>query len=232
MYNIAQGNEHGGSRLIDQPTINSIQPRTRFQLLTSAPGHVYYEVKEIGDSVYPLEKSSNSVIPRSQRLLFEQEVAMRPAAYFKNRNRMSYCLHDTFTSLDASSADGVVVLEGRPPFTLTLTVKNVAASTLETLLVEIPSNIWKVDLPSYTFASVGPHRVTIDSVTDSSNCAPSALDPLKSSVWVDVAETAAIIPFDNRPDVCVGEMTQFQLEGIPPWTVGCVASHMPSSSIG
>jgi len=37
---------------------------------------------------------------------------------------------------------------------------------------------------------------------------------------VDVAETAAIFPFDSRQDFCVGDVSQFQLEGIPPWTIG------------
>ncbi|EAU92824.2 nucleoporin Pom152 [Coprinopsis cinerea okayama7 len=216
MYNIGQPNGQGGIDMIEQPTINSIQPRTRFQLLTSTPGRMLYGVKQIGDSVYPLEKNAD----QPPGLIFEQQVAMRPSAHFKNRNRMTYCLHDTFVPLDKSSSDGVVVLEGQPPFMLTLTVRNVAASQTQKLLVEVPSNVWKLDLPTYEFASVGPHRVTIDSVSDSSNCAQSELDPLLSSIWVDVAETASIIPFENRPDVCVGEITQFQLEGIPPWTIG------------
>jgi len=57
-------------------------------------------------------------------------------------------------------------------------------------------------------------------VTDTSNCDQAALDPLLRSIWIDVAETAAIIPFERREDICVGEVTQFQLEGIPPWTIG------------
>jgi nucleoporin POM152 len=220
MYNIAQGNEQGGTRLLDQPTMNSIQPRTRFQLHTSIPGRMFYEVKQIGDSMYPLEKSSNAIIPRTQRLLFEQLVARRPSAHFKNRNRMTYCLNDAFVPLDAFSSDGVVILEGTPPFSLTLSIKDVSASQIRVLTVEVPSNVWKIDLPSYMFISIGPHRITIDSVTDSSNCAQSALDPLLTSIWVDVAETAAIIPFDHRQELCVGEVPQFQLEGIPPWTIG------------
>ena len=220
VYNIAQANEQGGTRIIDQPTMNSIQARTRFQLHTSTPGRMFYEVKQLGDSMYPLEKNPNTVVPRWDRLLFEQQVFRRPSAHFKNRNRMSYCLNDNFTPLEASTSDGVVVLEGTPPFTLTLSIKNVIASNVQVLVVEIPTNVWKVDLPTYTFHSIGPHRITIDSVTDSSNCAQSILDPLLSSIWVDVAETAAIIPFDHKTDLCVGEVSQFQLEGIPPWTVG------------
>ncbi|TFK36998.1 hypothetical protein BDQ12DRAFT_234110 [Crucibulum laeve] len=219
-YNVAQNSDMGGTKLISQPTFNSIQPHTRFQLQTSSPGRMYYEVKQVGDAAYPLAKHKSMVIPRSERLLFEQQVSMRPSARFKNRNRMTYCLNDMFTSLDASSGDGVIMLDGTPPFILTLTIKDLAASQVDKKAVEILENVWKVDLPSYTFRSIGPHLVGIESVSDSSSCAQTDLDPLYSSVWVDVAETAAIIPFDRREDICVGEVSQFQLEGIPPWTIG------------
>ncbi|KAG6817953.1 hypothetical protein H0H87_012421 [Tephrocybe sp. NHM501043] len=219
MYNIAQNN-NGGTKVIGQPTFNSIQPRTRFQLQTSYPGRMYYEVKQIGDAEYPLAKHRNAVIPRGDRLLFEQEILMRPSARFRNRNRMSYCLNDQFTPLDALSTDGTVLLEGSPPFSLKLSIKNLGTSEVDRTTVEVFDYSWKVDLPSYAFRSVGPHLVTIESVHDASKCAPAALDPLASSVWVDVAETAAIVPFDRRVDYCVGEVTQFQLEGIPPWNIG------------
>lgn len=220
MYNVAQGHELGGTQLMDQPTFNSLQPRTRFQLHTSSPGRMYYEVKQIGDSAYPLAKHANAIIPRSQRLLFEQQVSMRPSAHFKNRNRMTYCLYDAFVPLDSTSADGIILLEGAPPFTVTLSIKNLAASQIKMERVVVSSNAWKIDLPSYSFMAVGAHIVTIESVTDASNCAQSTSDPLYSSIWVDVAETAAIIPFERREDICVGGISQFQLEGIPPWTIG------------
>ncbi|KAG6841771.1 hypothetical protein C0991_007100 [Blastosporella zonata] len=219
MYNIGQ-NDNGGTKVVGQPTFNSIQPRTRFQLQTSYPGRMYYEVKQIGDAEYPLAKHRNAVIRRSDRLLFEQEILMRPSARFRNRNRMTYCLNDQFTSLDALSTDGTVLFEGSPPFTLKLSIKNLGTSEVDRTTVEVFDHSWKVDLPSYVFRSVGPHLVTIESVHDASKCAPAALDPLASSIWVDVAETAAIVPFDRRVDYCVGEATQFQLEGIPPWNIG------------
>ncbi|THV07501.1 hypothetical protein K435DRAFT_959584 [Dendrothele bispora CBS 962.96] len=218
MYNIAQDNENGGSRLLDQPVFNSIQPRTRLQLLTSNPGRIYYEVKQIGDAAYPLAKYKNTPIPRSDRLLFEQLVSMRPSARFRNRNRLSYCLNDLFTPLDTSS-DGSLVFEGTPPFLVELSIKNVATSHIEKKVFEVMDHAWKVDLPSYEFKSIGPHLVIIESVEDASGCAHAALDPVASSIWVDVAETAAIVPFDRREDYCVGDVTQFQLEGIPPWSI-------------
>lgn len=148
---------------------------------------------------------------------------MRPTAQFKNANRISYCLNDVFMPRDPFTADGLVLLEGTPPFQLQLSIKNLAASQVHITTVELSETVWKVDLPSYHFKSIGPHLITIESVQDASHCAQATLDPLHRSIWIDVAETAAIIPFDRKEDFCVGEISQFQLEGIPPWTIGSVA---------
>lgn len=221
MYNIAQDSESGGTQLIDQPIFNSIQPHTRFQLQTSTPGRMYYEVKQVGDAVYPLAKHKDAVIPRSHRLLFEQQVARRPSARFRSRDRLSYCLHDQFTpNADTNSGDAVVLFDGTPPFDIRLRIKNIVTSHVETVTLTTYDSAWKVDVPGYTFSSIGAHLVTIEAVQDASRCLQAALDPLQSSIWVDVAETAAIFPFDRRQDFCVGDISQFQLEGIPPWTIG------------
>lgn len=220
MYNIAKDDGFGATKLLDQPTFSSIQPRTRFQLRTSEPGRVYYEVKQIGDAAYPLAKNKDAIIPRSERLLFEQQVLMRPAARFRNHNRLSYCLNDALAAQDYSSADGVVALEGTPPFLLQVSVRNLAASEVHTETIELHDAAWRVHLPRYVFRSIGPHQVTIDAVQDASRCEQVAPDPLYRSIWVDVAETAAIIPFSRREDYCVGDVIPFQLEGTPPWTIG------------
>ncbi|EGN93112.1 hypothetical protein SERLA73DRAFT_116213 [Serpula lacrymans var. lacrymans S7.3] len=220
MYNIARNDNTGGTIVLDQPTFSSIQPRTRFQLHTSKPGRMYYEVKQIGDAAYPLAKYKNAVIPRSERLVFEQEVLGRPSAHFRSNNRMSYCLNDAFVPQDAFSLDNAIHLEGTPPFQLQLSIKNLATNKVHREKIEIYESLWRVDLSSYRFMSIGPHLVTIESIQDASRCEQATLDALHRSIWVDVAETAAIIPFDKREDICVGEVTQFQLEGTPPWTVG------------
>ncbi|KAF5388595.1 hypothetical protein D9757_004684 [Collybiopsis confluens] len=219
VYNVAQGNEYGGTKLVEQSVLNSIQPRARLQLHTSA-GRVYYEVKQIGDGAYPLDKAKNTPIPRYDRLLFEQQVSMRPAARFKNRNRLAYCLYDTFVPLDNLSPDGVIALDGTPPFQLQLSIKNLATSQVDQQIVEVNDHSWKFNLQHYQFTSIGPHLTVIESVSDASHCEHSTLDPLATSIWVDVSETAAIVPIDRREDFCVGEIAQFQLEGTPPWSIG------------
>jgi|ERR1700722_11213706 len=222
MYNVTQRSETGGTSLIDQPTFSSIHPHTRFQLHTSTPGRMYYEVKQIGDAAYPLAKHGNPVVPRAERLFFEQEVLVRPSARFKGKSRLSYCLNDVFAPRDSSLTDGLVELEGTPPFVVHISIKNPAASHVDTRIIELSEKIWKIDISSYAFKSIGPYLVTIESVQDSSHCSPAPLDPLQKSIWVDVAEAAAIIPFDRRDHYCVGDISQFQLEGTPPWTIGCV----------
>ncbi|KAJ7070896.1 hypothetical protein C8F01DRAFT_1206549 [Mycena amicta] len=201
MYNIAQDNDNGGTKLLGQPTFNSIQSRTRFILTTSNPGRIYYEVKQVGDAAYPLPKHKTALIPRSQRLLFEQQVNTRPSARFRSRDRLSYCLHDLFDGHDQLPNHGVVLLDGVPPFRLQLSIKNYGTSHVERLTVETSDY------------SVGPHLVLLESVGDASGCAHTPLDPLSTSVWVD-----SIVSEHH----CVGDVSQFQLEGIAPWTIGYV----------
>lgn len=225
MYNIAQDDKTGGTNILEQPTFSSIQHRTRFQLHTSQPGRKYYEVKQIGDASYPLAKHKNAFIPRSERLLFEQEVFTRPTARFRNKNRISYCLRDPLIPRDSVTTDGQIQLEGKPPFDIQLSIKNLATSSVDTETVRVHGRTWTVSLPSYTFESIGPHLITIESIQDASRCEQATLDPLFRSIWVDVAETATIIPINRREDFCVGEVSQFQLEGTPPWTIGFVHIH-------
>ena len=221
MYNVATDSEGGGSKILDQPTFSSIQPRTRFQLHTSDPARIYYEVKQIGDAAYPLAKNKNAVIPRSERLLFEQQVLQRPTAKFQNKKRLTYCMNDGLTPHDSSTNDGLVLLSGTPPFQLQMTVRNLAASEAYHETFEITDYTWRLDIPKYIFKSIGPHEVIIESVQDASHC-EQVMDSSERALWVDVAETAAIVPFDNRQHFCVGDVSQFQLEGTPPWTIGCV----------
>ncbi|KAF8527547.1 hypothetical protein BU17DRAFT_73948 [Hysterangium stoloniferum] len=217
-YNVARDFDDGGMKLTDQPTFSSIQPSGRFQLQTSKAGRVYYEVQAIGDASYPIQKHANN-LPLSKRLRFEQQIFPRPAAYFKRSNRISFCLNDPFVPRDEYPMDGTIMLHGIPPFTLELSIKNLASSEIYKEVIETSLYEWTVDMPHYNFRTVGPHVITIDSVRDASNCPESDTEMGRRSQWIDVAETAVIVPFDRREDYCVGEALQFQLEGSPPWRV-------------
>ena len=210
---------------MEQPTANSIQTTTRVPLRTKQPGRIYYEVSAIGDSAYPLENTdATEPIPASKRLQFEQEVLARPSAQFKTETRLSYCLTDALVPRPNSDLDnnGLIVLKGRAPFTLHLTIKNIAASEVRKEVVQVDDNEWKLNFPDYIFQTVGPHLVTIDQVRDLSGCDEMDDNLVKRSLWVDVAETAMIVPFDRREAFCVGDVLQFQLEGTPPWRIKSV----------
>lgn len=196
--------------------MSSVQNRARIELVTSQAGRIYYEIKYISDANYPMEQP----IPVRERLLFEQEVFARPTAEFRKSSRIRHCLHDAFVPVDAYSMDDLIILSGRAPFHLELSVKNLATSEVYRQTIEIWETRWKVNLPNYFFSTVGPHLLSIESIRDASSCTQAAIDPLKKSIWVDVAESAVIVPFDHREHFCIGDITQFQLEGIPPWNIG------------
>jgi nucleoporin POM152 len=101
-----------------------------------------------------------------------------------------------------------------------MTVKDLAKGETYEHTVSVAGHTWDVDIPSHVFKSIGPHLLMLESVHDASGCEQTPLDPLKKSVWVDVAEAAAIVPYDpTKEHFCVGDVTQFQLEGTPPWTI-------------
>jgi len=61
--------------------------------------------------------------------------------------------------------------------------------------------------------------LTIDSVRDASSCEREVEAFGINTLFIEVAETAAIVPFERRDEYCVGEMLRFQLEGTPPWQI-------------
>lgn len=215
------GHARGHERLRDQVTFNSIQPVTRLQLRTSEPGHHEYSITHIGDAAYQLpslrERYQNP--PRLSGMILEQDILARPSARFKNMVRASYCLNDHFVPRTITSDDGTIVFNGQSPFTLELSIKNLASSETRLETVVVNSHEWKVQFSDYEFTTVGPHLVTIESVTDSTPCPQAPADTTKQSFWVDVAETAAIVPYDRHEDFCVGDVLHFQLEGNAPWRV-------------
>jgi len=201
-----------------EQSFSSIQNRTRFRLQTFPAGRKYYEVKQIGDATYSLDKHNNTFTSRSEGLLFEQEVFTRPTARFRNNNGISYCLNDALVPRDGIT-DGQIQLEGTPPFKVQLSIKNFATGKVDTVTTTINEKTWTVSLPSYTFESISRHLITIESIQDALHCEQAASTSPNLSVWV---EKAAIVPLSRRKDFCVGEISQFQMEGTPPWTIGSV----------
>ncbi|KZT44453.1 hypothetical protein SISSUDRAFT_1038969 [Sistotremastrum suecicum HHB10207 ss-3] len=204
--------------LSETSTFNSIQTRARFQLQTSNPGRYVYEFEQLGDALYPLTAIAHGS-HSSKILRFEQDVLGRPSARFKNSERLTYCLNDAFVPTHDAPSDGTIVLTGIPPFFLELSLMNLGSGEVRKERVQLLEQEWKMSIPDFVFSTGGPHRITIDSVADDSGCSQADVDAESQTLWIDVAETAAIVPFDRRQDFCVGELLQFQLEGTPPWKI-------------
>ena len=118
-----------------------------------------------------------------------------------------------------SSCMAIIALSGKPPFYLELSIQSLATGEVHKERVQTNGRRWSVAVKSFKFRNVGAYTVTIDSVLDSSKCSEDSSTHSSRVIIVNVAETAAIVPFDRRTDYCVGDKMRFQLEGIPPWHV-------------
>lgn len=219
-------------------SFNSVQSTARLQLRTSAAGRHTYQVTDIGDVAYPI-KLDNSRRGQTPIYTLKQTVQSRPTAFFQTSQRLSYCLREKLTPREGRSEAGTVVLKGQPPFTLKLSLKNLSNNKRVVEEVTVDSHSWPgeppelptlmtranlllaVGIPSYEFETMGPTLLTIESMEDSSACTETQPDVPKRSIWIDVAESAAVVPFDRKRDYCVGEPISLQLEGIPSWTIRC-----------
>jgi nucleoporin POM152 len=182
---------------------------------TTQPGTHVYALQHLADATYNTGISLDNKRTRGLRL--EQVIHTRPSARFKSTARISRCLN---ADLNLSHDPGaVLVLKGTPPFTLSVAVRNLAEGETHHTQIVTHDHEWAVNVPDYVFRTIGPHVVAVEKVRDASMC-----DELggarERSLWVDVAETAAIIPLERRVDYCVGDVLNFQLEGTAPWQVG------------
>ncbi|TFK40586.1 hypothetical protein BDQ12DRAFT_459576 [Crucibulum laeve] len=220
VLNIVVKTVSDGGSLSYHPTFNVAQSPLQVQLQTSQASRVFYFVEQIGDVNYPLTKQGGSVIPADAQLVMEHQVFVRPSSRFQTVDRLAYHLMDAFVPLDASSTGGVLILEGVPPFNVQISIKSLTTREIETMMVTILSHLWKISLPSYGFKAVGSHLVTIESVSDASGFTQTGFDPSFRSIYVDVSAIASITPHDHREHICVGDISQFHLDGTSPWTIG------------
>jgi nucleoporin POM152 len=197
-------------------SFSSIQRTTSFDLETSNPGFAEYIIEQLGDALYPADRVHRD------GLRIRQEIMERPRANFIDPQPLTFCLYDTFVPRSTPGNTGIIALSGKPPFYLELSIQSLATGEIHKERVQTNDRRWTVAVKNYKFRTVGAYTVTIDSVLDSSRCSEDVSPHGSRVIVVNVAETAAIVPFDRRTDYCVGDKMRFQLEGIPPWHVRSV----------
>ncbi|KAG8745025.1 hypothetical protein FRC10_008999 [Ceratobasidium sp. 414] len=199
----------------EESLFTSLKNLTRLAMRTNQPGTHVYTLQHLADATYNAGISLDTRRTRGLRL--EQVVQARPSARFKSATRISRCLN---TDLNLSLEPGAVLaLSGTPPFTLSVAVRNLAEGETHYAQIVTNDHEWAVNVPDYMFRTIGPHVVAVEKVRDASMCA-EVKGGGERSLWVDVAETAAIIPLERRVDYCVGDVLNFQLEGTAPWQIG------------
>ncbi|TFK71015.1 hypothetical protein BDN72DRAFT_895988 [Pluteus cervinus] len=219
-YKISRRGRVGPLEELFRPIYHSIDHRTLLHLHTSQPGRVYYEIAHIGDTNYPITQYPPTEAIRTQYIKFEQEVDTQPSARFKSKSRLSYHVQDAFVPSNRGSSDGILELNGTPPFQVQISIRNTENNQGETLTTEVHSHLWQPEFPDYYFKTPGQHIVTIDSVMDGSNCGHAILSPEDNSIQVDVSTLASITPRNGRTNFCAREAVEFDLDGQPPWVVG------------
>lgn len=195
-----------------------------FHLETSDPGVYTYSFDKIGDVNYRPGPQGITSAARSRKLLLEQEVYARPSASFQSTAPISVCSHDSIGPSSSTSKSPVVMFRGKAPFSIELniwTAKRV--SPFVRRVDNIKTTEWKLEVPDFEFDGVGSYSIAIARVQDASGCDQDVLGDDESTIKVEVAETASIIPLSKAQDVCVGQELAFMLQGSSPWTLTSVS---------
>ena len=111
--------------------------------------------------------------------------------------------------------------EGEAPFDVTLQLQDLELNRAETKLFHITEKTHKLDVADWKLYSIGAYMLHIVDVKDARGCSRGYATGKgkESSVKLDVAEVAAIIPVDSAIDHCVGDTIEFALAGTAPWSI-------------
>ena len=183
-------------------TLKSAQ-ETGILHLATEPGHHRYDFLELRDANYP----QNQVA-----IVLEHDVFSRPSATFIKPNGNSVCLDQTLRG------DAKVLLRGKAPFVLDLSLRKPASTATTPHRIEVDSHEWTLSLPQ-VMSEVGRYEVSIVSVSDASRCAQLVSEQDRLTTTVEVVESARIVPATQQTDLCVGDTLDFLLQGKAPWTI-------------
>lgn len=218
---------HSNSRKVREK-FASAQNVTALQLSTSIPGWHVYELKEIGDAIYPISQLSAKSNEGSRRL--EQMVYPLPGVSLSSAGKPpSFCLHDSLSPSNfensktklGSNQYPTLFLSGTPPFSVEIQLKHQPSGSESSAPVSIDkiftidnivTHSYPIELSrkKFTFDNTGSWNLRVKSVRDKNNCF-SEVAGGKNGVGVnlEVAETASITPKGNQDDYCVGDSVDF-----------------------
>lgn len=220
-YTLTKGSQH--STAISK-SHQSIRSTTDIDLFTAESGHHIYQIKGVSDSLYTSPSTSGLTASPGGRagiLRIEQEIFPIPSASFRHglKSNRGFCLHETLGS--RGSDDLILKLEGTPPFSIEVEVRDAVRHSLakKFTIPDITTHEWPVTLP-YTFESPSLHSISILHISDAHHCERTFEHGSSSTTLsLPVSEIASISPVSPQTEHCVGELLDFTLLGSPPFIV-------------
>lgn len=221
----AQASEH---------SFNAAQNRTSLQLDTEVQGRHVYELSQVGDAVYPFK-----ALQAGDDTRLEQIVHPLPFATFSptgnhggRAKHVSLCLGEALSNADKDRAVPPISLSGKIPFTIEYAIKDNTGAIRTTLTKsDITTHTFHLQIhqSDFPFDKTGKWSVDLIRIVDGNGCERSLsnieridsnLSTMhKSTMEIEVVESANISPVGIREDYCVGETIDFVLQGSSPWTV-------------
>ncbi|RUS31618.1 hypothetical protein BC938DRAFT_477446 [Jimgerdemannia flammicorona] len=192
----------------------------RVHLKTSPSGNYRYVFTKIADDFYT--NPFQPLFEGRKPLILEQHVNARPSARFTKKPKKNHhhvCVGDRLSSKDLNAIT-TVELAGRPPFSVDIEIKH--DSQLKGVILQV-SNITEethvLDLP-FTFSTPGIHQMTITRVEDAGGCRSEPNARQENAVaLIEASDIATITPADTSHIHCVGDVMEFSLSGLSPFTI-------------
>ncbi|WVQ93493.1 hypothetical protein IAU59_000567 [Kwoniella sp. CBS 9459] len=172
--------------------------------LATEPGHHRYDFLNVVDGNYP-----NTDV----KITLEHDVHTRPSVSFAKQNSRALCLDSLL------HGDAKIQLKGVAPFSVHLSIRKPASTSITNHVIPVLTNEWTLDIPTHELTEIGRHEVLITRVDDASGCEQVINDTDELRTVVEVVESAKIVAVDERTDLCVGDSLDFLLQGKAPWTI-------------
>lgn len=139
-----------------------------------------------------------------------------------DKTHMQFC--ENQVSDHSFSASLPITFEGRFPFELSGSIRNVNGDLIDTFQVHEVNKPWvdladfKLSRPLKSLLSVGEYIIAFQEITDASKCYLKLLSS-QNTVRVSVTEVPTIQKQNVKDYYCVGEHIAYNMSGIAPFTL-------------
>jgi nucleoporin POM152 len=195
---------------------------------TSKPGTHTFKFLGVSDDNY------KNYIRLDRPLIVTQKVNPAPSATFiEPAQKVFHC-----STKNAPPYKLMMNLVGKAPFSVSIEqkrdgqhVRNINMNNIgagdDVVKNKDGSFTWTPETKSINM--MGKHEFSLQSLSDQSGCSAS-FDGSEVSTFLEIADQARITTF-NPPDLCIGDLLSYTLQGTPPFTIGYTWKGVPQPEI-